>query len=1203
MNRRLLSLARGPRLPLLVTVLSGLLAGWLTIGQARGLSLIVDGVFLGGQTLTDVRGLLLVLLGVIGGRALLAWLTEVSANAVAVAVKDDLRARLFAKIQALGPAFVRGERTGELTAAAIEGVEALDAYFSQYLPQLVLTALVPLSVLLFVFPLDPLSGFVLLVTAPLIPLFMILIGKGAEAVTKRQYETLSRLSAHFLDSLQGLTTLKMFGRSKAHVRSIAETSNRFRDVTLSVLRVTFLSALALELIATISTAVVAVEVGLRLLYGHLPFDKALFLLILAPEFYIPLRMLGLRFHAGMAGTTAAKRIYAILDMEEREQRVESREQKGTIGLFSSLSFSALSYTYPGDSEPVLREIDLEIRAGEHVALVGPSGAGKSTLVSLLLGFVQPTLGHIVTRYQPSSILHSPSSIIPGPPRLEEMAWVPQSPYLFHDTITNNLRIAKNDASQDELEEAARAAYLDEFIRSLPQGYETVIGEDGTRLSGGQAQRLALARAFLKNAPILVLDEPTSSLDPQTEAALEESTRRLMQGRTVLTIAHRLNTVARADRIVVLQEGRIVEMGSHRDLLARRGVYARMVGDVAVESQKSKVALDLRPSTFDSLPPEPSSSIPHFPSPIPHPPSSPLLRLLGFLRGAWGGVALSVFLGAVTIAASVGLMGASSWLISMAALHPSIAELQVAIVGVRFFGILRGVARYLERLVSHGVTFRLLARLRVWFYEKLEPLAPARLMTYRAGDLLNRIVADVETLENFYVRAVAPPLAALVIVSGTALFLGGYVPAAGWAYLGVALLLGLVLPLAAHLLSRRPGAALTDLRSALRVRAVDYLQGLPDLLAFGQGADYRARLQAVGRHYGRAQRRMAQVSGLSGAAGVLFTGLGMWAVLALSIPPVASGQLDGVMLAVLTLMAQASFEAVQPLPQAAQMLAASLASARRLFEIVEEGEKREERRETGEEKSKEEEKLFSTLSISTLSFSYPGAERPALWEVSFDLPPGKKMAIVGPSGAGKSTLVNLLLRFWDAPPGSIRLDGRDLLEVPEEAARAAFGVISQRTYLFNASMRENLLIANPSATQEQIEQAARQAGLHDFIISLPQGYETLTGERGLRLSGGERQRLAIARALLRQAPILLLDEPTANLDPLTERRILENIFALADRRSLLLITHRLIGLEAMDEILILEGGQVVERGRHAELLRGGLYWRMLAIQNRILEESQ
>jgi ABC-type multidrug transport system fused ATPase/permease subunit len=313
MHRRLLSLARDARLALALTILSGLLAGWLTIGQARGLSLLVDRVFLGGADLAAVTGLLGFLLGAIFLRALLAWVSEVAANRVAVRVKADLRERLFTKLLALGPAYTRGERTGELTAAAVEGVEALDAYFGQYLPQLVITALVPLSVLFFVFPLDWVSALVLLFTAPLIPLFMVLIGKAAEALTKRQYETLGRLSAHFLDSLQGLVTLKQFGRSKDHARSIAESSDRFRDGTLSVLRVTFLSALTLELLATLSTAVIAVEVGLRLLYGHLPFDKAFFLLLLAPEFYIPLRMLGLRFHAGMAGTTAARRIFAILD--------------------------------------------------------------------------------------------------------------------------------------------------------------------------------------------------------------------------------------------------------------------------------------------------------------------------------------------------------------------------------------------------------------------------------------------------------------------------------------------------------------------------------------------------------------------------------------------------------------------------------------------------------------------------------------------------------------------------------------------------------------------------------------------------------------------------------------------------------------------------------------------------------------------------
>ncbi|HQV64249.1 MAG TPA: thiol reductant ABC exporter subunit CydD, partial [Anaerolineales bacterium] len=395
MHRRLLALTRDTRSALTLTILSGFLAGLLTIWQAWLLSSSINNVFLEGQTLAQVTGLLRLILVAIGGRAFLTWLNEIAANAVAVRIKTDLRNRLFAHILNLGPAYSRGQRTGELTAAAVEGIEALDAYFSQYLPQLVVSTLVPISILVFVFPIDLLSGIIFLITAPLIPFFMIMIGKGAEIVTKRQYETLRLLSAHFLDSLQGLTTLKLFGQSKAQTQTIALVSDKFRDTTLGVLRVTFLSALALELLATLSTAVIAVEIGFRLLYDKMEFQPALFLLVLAPEFYMPLRALGARFHAGMSGTTAAKRIYEILDtkVDSGQWTVDSEELTDEI---SSITFENVSFTYPNESAPALKDINLTIQRGKNIALVGPSGAGKTTLINLLLGFIKPTDGKIST---------------------------------------------------------------------------------------------------------------------------------------------------------------------------------------------------------------------------------------------------------------------------------------------------------------------------------------------------------------------------------------------------------------------------------------------------------------------------------------------------------------------------------------------------------------------------------------------------------------------------------------------------------------------------------------------------------------------------------------------------------------------------------------------------------------------------------------
>ena len=1195
MHRRLLSLTRDSRGALLLTVLSGFLAGLLTIGQAYLVSKTVNGVHLQGQTLSQVSHWLRLILVIIAGRAFLTWVNEVSANLVAVRIKSDLRDRLFNHILNLGPAYTRGQRTGELTTAAVEGIEALDAYYSQYLPQLVVTALIPLSILIVVFPIDLLSGIVMFITAPLIPFFMIMIGKGAEIVTKRQYQTLSRLSAHFLDSLQGLTTLKLFGQSKPQARNIEKVSNQFRDTTLSVLRITFLSALVLELLATLSTAVIAVEIGFRLLYARMEFQEAFFILVLAPEFYLPLRMLGARFHAGMSGTTAAKRIYEILDtpIPVNSDRLSVGSRQGSEKV-TSITLGNVSYIYPNEAAPALEKVNLQINAGQHLALVGKTGAGKSTLVNLLLGFVQPTSGTIFVNNKPSMTNYE---------LLNSIAWVPQRPHLFHDTISANIRLGKADATAAEIIEAAKAAHLHEFIETLPEKYETVIGESGARLSGGQAQRLALARAFLRAAPILILDEPTSSLDPATESLLEESTRRLMQGRTVITIAHRLNTIFKADNIIVLEEGRVIEQGTHRELLSKNGTYAEMVqaydvSDLGVESGKPKVDSGRRLSTVDFKPADiPQSQISTPQSKIKNQKSSILFRLLSFLNGSWNWVGLSILLSTLTIGSSVALIGTSSWLISTAALHPSVADLGVSVVGVRFFGIARGVFRYLERLVSHNVTFRLLARLRVWFYEKLEPLAPARLMGFKSGDLLARVIGDVETLENFYVRVISPSLTAAFIGIIVAMFFASFYRPIAFLLIGFFLILGLILPLLAQFFSRAPGQRLITQRAEIQTQLVDGIQGLPDLLAFGQGAERAQQISLAGRVYGGTQKQMAHSNGIHSALGTLFTNLGLWLVLVLVIPQVTAGNIQSVMLGTFTLMTFASFEAVTPLPLAAQMWNASREAARRLFEVVD-----------VEPAVKDAIRYSSTairrsnIEFSNISFAYPTQSRPALQDVTFTLPEGKSIAIVGPSGAGKSTLASLLLRFWEYEVGEICLGADPLKVLAPDDVRARIALISQNSYFFNTSIRENLRLARRGVTPEQMEAAAQAAQIHEFVMNLPQGYDTLIGEQGLRLSGGERQRLAIARALLKDAPILLFDEPTANLDPLTEKQVLNTLFETMTGKTCLLITHRLVGLENVNEILVMDAGKIVERGSHKELLaQAGLYRRLWELQNQILED--
>lgn len=580
----------------------------------------------------------------------------------------------------------------------------------------------------------------------------------------------------------------------------------------------------------------------------------------------------------------------------------------------------------------------------------------------------------------------------------------------------------------------------------------------------------------------------------------------------------------------------------------------------------------------------------------------LLRLASPFATRW---ALATLLGVATAAAGLGLMTTSAYLLARAALQPSIAVLQVAIVGVRFFGIARGVLRYLERLIAHDATFRLLARLRTWFYAALEPLAPARLEAVRRGDLLARAVADVETLENFYLRALAPPIVA-VLSAAVAVGLVAWIDTRLGALLGLFLVVaGAGLPLVAWSTSRGPGRGAVRVRAELNATLVDTVQGVGDLLAAGAEGRQVARVERLGLELGAFQGRVAAAGGLHEALGGLAVNLATAAVVAAGIPMVRAGQVDGVLLAVLAMAVISAFEMVLPLPQAFQQLEGSLAAAARLFELVDAAPAVIDPAEPAQPLAAVAAPVRSEplLCVHNLSFAYGLDVLPVLRNVSFSLRTGELVAVVGPSGAGKSTLANLLLRFWDYSEGRIVVGGQDVRSCAAKDVRSLFAVVSQHTHLFTGTVRENLLLARPEASDEALRDASRQARIHEFIASLPDGYDTWIGEEGARLSAGQRRRLAIARAILQDAPLLLLDEPAANLDAVTEQQVMDALLAHARGRATLLITHRLVGLEAADEILVMRAGRIVERGSHHDLVQaGGYYRRMWDLQHNVLVGS-
>lgn len=1174
---RLVRYAQATRLFLAAVVALGLVGAALVIAQAMLIAEIVVGGFEDGLTVTELRTPLLLLATVAVGRALVAWLTELAAHRASAAVKSELRGRLLERATQLGPGWLSGQRTGSLVALATRGVDALDDYFARYLPQLGLAVVVPVSVLARIVTEDWVSAAIIVVTLPLIPLFMILIGWATQSRMDRQWQLLSRLSGHFLDVVAGLPTLKVFGRAKAQAESIRTITSQYRRATVRTLRIAFLSSFALELLATLSVALVAVTIGMRLVHGELDLYTGLVVLILAPEAYLPIRQVGAQYHAAAEGLSAAEEIFAVLETEPRGTGTEDVPDS------TRLELEGVTVRHEGRTEPSLDAVSLTVEPGETVALVGPSGVGKSTLLNVVLGFAVPDEGRVRVGGRDLAEL--------DPERWRSrIAWVPQRPHLFAGTIAENVRLARPDADDAAVVAALRDAGAYDFVAELPDGERTLLGEDGAGLSAGQRQRLAIARAFLADRPLLLLDEPTASLDGETEAGIVDAVRRLAAGRTVLLVVHRPALLAVADRVVTLEPRAAEAQGPAASVVAPglpvpqplaggEPLDARRPGDV-LEAADLLEPGDVREGDTALLRETDSR------------PGRVLARGREAAGAQRGQLALALLLGSLAVGSAVGLMAVSGWLISRASEQPPVLYLMMAVTATRAFGIGRAVFRYAERLVSHDAVLKLLAELRVAVYRGLERVAPAGLRTVRRGDLLSRLVADVDALQDYWLRWLLPAGTALTVSVAAAGFTGWLLPEAG-VVLAVGLLVaGVGVPLVSGAFARRTERQLAPARAALATRVTDLLGGTAELTVAGALPARQAHMRAADGLLTRIASRAATATALGSGLSALVCGLTVVAAALVAIPAVNDGRLAGVALAVVVLTPLAAFEAVAGLPLAVQYRQRVLRSAERVYEVLDAPVPVREPAAPADAPSSP-----FPLEVRGLSARYPGARHDALRSLDLTLVPGRRIAVVGPSGSGKTTLAQVLLRFLDASSGTYSIGGVEADALDGDTVRRSVGLCAQDAHVFDSSIRENLRLARTGASDAELYDALSRARLLEWVRSLPEGLDTPVGEHGARLSGGQRQRLALARALLADFPVLVLDEPAEHLDLATADALTADLLAATEGRTTVLITHRLAGVEAVDEVLVLDAGRVAQRGPYAELAaEDGPLRRMLEREN-------
>ncbi|MEE2956098.1 MAG: ABC transporter ATP-binding protein [Pseudomonadota bacterium] len=1184
---RLWQFTKGVRLRIAGSTAVGLLAAIFGIGRLALLGWLLAKVFR-SEPLQE----LIVPFGVVAGvmlvRGFLEYARNMAAHRTAALVQVNLRKILYEKVMELGPAHFGRQRTGEVILSIIDGVEQLETYFGRYLPQILVAFLMPIGIFLFVAFLDLPIALILLGFA-LVTLFLpMAFHRWNSRASRSRKHHFGDFSAEFLDAVQGLGTLKAFGQSGARARLLEKKAKALFSSTMWVLATnTMARGIADTGIAVGAAATLGIG-AYRVSSGMMSLEALLVILMMGIEVFRPLRELRTLLHQGMVGQSAAQGVFSILDSLPAIGDPESTSL-GQDEVPATIEFDNVNFAYPGGRNPAHRELSFRVEAGERVGIVAPSGAGKSSIVRLLLRNYDPQKGSIKIGGHDLRNLNFEQI-------RSRLAVVNQDTYLFHGTVEDNLRMGKPKATQKELKEAAEVANAHDFITLLPHGYKTVVGERGVRLSGGQRQRIAIARAVLRNAPILVLDEALSSVDAENEAVIQGALDRLMVGRTTLIFAHRLSSVIGADRLLALEDGRIVETGTHQELMELGGAYHRLMSRQVKEFEVGSflnlkepggvIPVEDRANELNDIAQNsPTDAIVRAEGMGWRRATIELLRLVSPRRVQ---LFLTFIFGVMRVFSLIGI-GVFSGL-TVAAVKAG-APFEHALIGLAIVAPLAGLLHWIESWIAHDMAYKLLAEMRVALFKKLDQLAPAYLVRRRTGDLVGMATHDVETVEYFFAHTVAPAFVSFVVPAAVLTTLCVF----HW-HMALSLIPFLAVVVISPFLMRKRidilGSQAREALGELNAHAVDTIQGLAEVSALQQGFLRGKEFLSKVREHHRLRLPFFRDLTIQMALLEVATGLGGLVIVITGTSLVMSGNLDSGILPLLTLLAMSAFLPVSEIANIGRQLADTLGSTRRLYAVHDETVSVSD----GLGVSSKPSKQTPALAMSEVDFAYFGVNRNALNKVSFNVAQGSTVALVGPSGSGKTTIAHLMMRFWDPNCGIVTMNGHDIRNYELAELRKKIALVAQDTFLFNNTLRANILIAEPLASESDVQRAVEQAVLADFVSELPEGLDTPVGERGMQLSGGQRQRVAIARAFLKNAPILILDEATSHLDSISESLVREALDKLRLERTTLVIAHRLSTISDADQIIVLDEGRVMETGDHSSLVSGGgLYAHLVSRQ--------